>query len=176
VSQCLRKRYVDFPDNLPEFGDADTAVHNRIAVRTDCSKVPDVFVHRQVLRHVARRSFRGAASETVDFSWPACALILGSTVLKEGTDLASENQGWAFSINGGESVLDPCTDGILMNGKPSGDLFDRVVVMDLHTAVIGVAFSHEPLSAATGSRTRIIHGPPVPAWVLIVGLNPYCGT
>lgn len=155
MSQCLRKRYVDCPDNLPEFRDADTAVHNRVAVWTDCSEVPDFFVYLEVLGHVASRSFRGAASETVDFSRPAGAFVLGSTVLKEDPDLASENEGRAFAIYGGESVLDPCTDGILMNGKPPCDLFDRVVVMDLHTAVIGVPFAHNfdkpPTSSATGS-------------------------
>lgn len=100
-------------------------------------------VHREVFGHVARRYFRGAASETVNFARRAGALVLGSTVLKERTEFASENHSRAFPINGGKTVLDPSPDGVLMNVKPSGDLFDRVVVMDLDTAVIGVPFAHD---------------------------------
>src|SRR5450631_1282938 len=145
MSQCLRKRYVEFSENLPQFSLADAAMHERLAVWADRSQVPDVFVDRNVLRHITRREFRGAASEAVDFSRFAGPFVSCPTRLKEGPGLSAQNHRWPFSIDGRQSCFDPYPNSILMNRKQAGEFFDRVDAVDLDSSVVGLALPHDTL-------------------------------
>jgi len=145
MSQCLRKRYVEFSENLPQFGLADAAMHERLALWADRSQVPDVFVDSYVLRHITRRESRGAASEAVDFSRFAGPFVSCPTRLKEGPGIGAQNHRWPFPIDRGQPCFDPYPNGILMNGKQAGEFFNRVGAVDLDSSVVGLALPHDTL-------------------------------
>jgi len=138
----LRKRHVELSENLPKLGLADQTVYQGLAVWADRSQVPDVFIDRHVLSHIARRGSRGLASEAVDFPRFAGPFVSCLTRLKEGTGLSTQNHGRPFSVDGAQSSLDPYPDGILMHGEQAGELFDRVGAVDFDNAGVGMTFSH----------------------------------
>src|ERR1035437_1591722 len=68
--QCLRKPDVQFPTNLLQIRQTDAPVHDGFAVRADRCQVSSLSGNRLIIGHVPCRTFRGAASDAVDFTRP----------------------------------------------------------------------------------------------------------
>jgi hypothetical protein len=142
MSLRFREADVHFLAKLPNLGRANVPVHHGIAVRANSNEVAELLSDRRVFRHISGRRFRGATADAIEFPWFTSPFIFYTTCLKKCRQNMTQNQHGAFVIGGGEPVLDPVTHCIFVNAEQFGDLFNCVVAMDFHEAVVGMTFFH----------------------------------
>jgi hypothetical protein len=70
-------------------------------------------------------------------------LVLDSSGLKKGRKLRAQDQHRSFVIQDRQASLSPLANGIFVNAKQNGNLFDCVVAVNFHLAVVWVAFCHD---------------------------------
>jgi hypothetical protein len=79
----LRELDVHFSLDLSQLVQADAPVYKEPAVRANRYKVSNSLGDRLVIRHAARREFRAATANAVDFSGPAGLFVFLAPSLKE---------------------------------------------------------------------------------------------
>jgi len=141
MSQCFREADVHFSVKLPYSGQGDTTVHNGIAVRANGYKVAVLLGNRGIFCYAARRQFRGAAADAIEFPGFASSLVFCTAGLQKCLKVMNENQHGAYVIGGSKPFHDPVAHGVFMVAEEPGDLFHGIASMDFYEPVIEVAFA-----------------------------------
>src|ERR1035441_4745941 len=159
TSQCLRKRDLHFPLNMPQAGQADAPVHDAVAVRANRCQIAKLLGYRLIVRHVTSRKPRCPASDAVEFTRPTRLLLACPASLKECGKVTAQNQRWAVAIDGWESSLDPGAHGVFVSAEQLGNFLNGVAAVDFDPAMVGATFSHEGhLPPLVALQFRLIAG------------------
>ena len=101
------------------------------AVRADALQIADGLGNRQVIRHCAGGSLRFAAFDAIHLAGPAGLFGILATLGVEFPEIMAMKQCRLAIVQCGETLLDPVSDGVLVNAQQPSGLIHRVGPVDL---------------------------------------------
>lgn len=117
-------------------------MHEGFAIRAHATEVAGSGCQREVIDHVERRSLRHPTSKAVELTRPARPPRRLLSVLEEFGRGASENEGRAVGIDGGEPAFDPSSNRVLVRPEEPRQFFHGVASMDFDPLRIRATLRH----------------------------------